>query len=367
MKRHYQIISLTVTLMQQDAVDNLIRIASNELSAAMVDNRLCLMVAGVFNACNTDFLTKIEAHVKLGTDSIVVVDIPNASQIQNISLANIVYSHNDAVRKMIQSLGTNFVNTTAAEKIADDLKNGKNLILAIMQQLIESMHSAVNIILLSMHREPGLNSDKAISAGPSLYMKELHDFLLRTWNLHILPFADKQSVDNCGKELAGRCIELFVRNVAIVRPISAAGRTRLKADCHHLENAIKPMINDPSTLGKPYRLLHALSTVLVLSPEELADQPIETGSPISPYIIMYMLFGYADNDFQSPHTSAGWSNEKLLQWLDGHTSDKERLELVYGALQKYRTIVRQKSIAQYDPVYPIISNFLEKFYKTIKV
>lgn len=39
----------------------------------MVDNRLCLMVAGVFNACNTDFLTKIEAHVKLGTDSVVVV------------------------------------------------------------------------------------------------------------------------------------------------------------------------------------------------------------------------------------------------------------------------------------------------------
>lgn len=115
------------------------------------------------------------------------------------------------------------------------------------------MHSAVNIILLSMHREPGLNSEKKISAGPSLYMKELHDFLLRTWNLHISPFADKQSVDNCGKELAGRCIELFVRNVAIVRPISLAGRNRLKNDCFHLETAIKPMINDPSTLGKPYR------------------------------------------------------------------------------------------------------------------
>lgn len=115
------------------------------------------------------------------------------------------------------------------------------------------MQSAVNIILLSMHREPGLNSDKPISVGPSLYMKELHDFLLRTWNLHISPFADKQSVENCGKELAGRCIELFARNAAIVRPISSAGRNRLKTDCFHLEGAIKPLINDPSTLGKPYR------------------------------------------------------------------------------------------------------------------
>lgn len=122
-----------------------------------------------------------------------------------------------------------------------------------MHTILESMHSAVNIILLSIHREPGLNSDKPISTGPSLYMKELHDFLLRTWNLHISPFADKQSVENCGKELAGRCIELFVRNVAIVRPISLSGRNRLKTDCYHLEVAIKPMINDPSTLGKPYR------------------------------------------------------------------------------------------------------------------
>ncbi len=71
-------------------------------------------------------------------------DIPNASQIQNTSLANIVYFHNDAVRKMIQSLGTNFVNTSSAEKITDDLKKGKNLILAIMQQLIGKFNSILN-------------------------------------------------------------------------------------------------------------------------------------------------------------------------------------------------------------------------------
>lgn len=58
------------------------------------------------------------------------------------------------------------------------------------------MHTAVNIILLSVHREPGLNNDKPLNSGPSLYMKELHDFLFRTWNLHIIPFTDKQSIEN---------------------------------------------------------------------------------------------------------------------------------------------------------------------------
>lgn len=58
------------------------------------------------------------------------------------------------------------------------------------------MSTAINTILLSMHREPGMNSDRPLSAGPSMYMKELQDFLLRTWNLHIMPFNDKQSIEN---------------------------------------------------------------------------------------------------------------------------------------------------------------------------
>lgn len=58
---------------QKEAVDGLVRAASTELSAALVDNRLCLLVAAAFNACNKDFWTKIEGHIKLGTDSEQVV------------------------------------------------------------------------------------------------------------------------------------------------------------------------------------------------------------------------------------------------------------------------------------------------------
>lgn len=57
----------------QETVDNMIRTATIELSAAMVDNRLSLLVADVFNACNNDFWMKIESQVKLGTDAQQVV------------------------------------------------------------------------------------------------------------------------------------------------------------------------------------------------------------------------------------------------------------------------------------------------------
>lgn len=53
----------------QETVDAMIRSASAELNAAIVDDSLLLLVAGAINACNKDFWNKVEAHIKLGADS----------------------------------------------------------------------------------------------------------------------------------------------------------------------------------------------------------------------------------------------------------------------------------------------------------
>lgn len=36
-----------------------------------------------------------------------------------------------------------------------------------------------------------------------------------------------------------------------------------------------------------------------------------------------------------------------------------RLDLIAGALQRYENIIRQKNSTNYDPVYPIMSKYLE--------
>lgn len=261
---------------------------------------------------------------------------------------------------MVNDLGPNFASSDAAKKIVDGLNVGRTLILTILQQLIESMNSAVNIILLSIHREPGLNTQNIATSGPSLYMKELIDFLARIWNAHIAPFSDKSSVDQCGRELAKNCIELFITNLSIARPLSSAGRKRLKSDCMHLEKALKPVIPDLSILGKQFRLLRSISYMITQTPENLIQNTVEEGI-VPPHIILFLLFGHAkQSELASPHTAADWSNEKLIQWLDGHTNEKERLDLIYGALQKYRLVVQKKNIATYDTVYPIILSYFEK-------
>lgn len=37
-----------------------------------------------------------------------------------------------------------------------------------------------------------------------------------------------------------------------------------------------------------------------------------------------------------------------------------RLEMISGAVQKYKNIIRQKNLSQYDEVYPIMLDYLEK-------
>ncbi|XP_055538166.1 conserved oligomeric Golgi complex subunit 5 [Wyeomyia smithii] len=343
----------------QEVIDALVRAASSELNAAIVDERLTNLVTGVICVSIKDLWNRIERNVKLGGDTQQVLDNPNAAQSQNITLANVVHYHHQAINRLIQNLGAKFSGSESAGKLKQSLNEGRTITLAIIQQLITSIHSAVNIILLSMHREPGLNTTTISTAGASFYMKELHDFLLRSWNCHIVPFADKSIVEECGQSLAVRCIELFVQNVAILRPISSVGRQRLRSDSHHLEVALKPIVPDLTVLGKSLRLLRAISSLLVVSAEELVQQTSERGGSVPSYIVLFMLFGYAGADLASPHVTAGWSNERLIQWLESHTSDAERLELITGALQRYRAIVRQKNITQYDVVYPLMTSYLE--------
>lgn len=183
-----------VDLPTPETVDALIRAASAELSAASVDENLLLMVAGVFNAVNRDLWNKIEAHIKLGADSKQVFDVPNTAQLQNRELANTIHYHQLCVEQLVKE-GKFEQSSPAGKLILDKLNEGKLLVLAILQQLIDAFNAAVNIILLSVHREPGLASGQIATSAPSLYMKELIDFLQRNWTAHIIPFSDKLSVE----------------------------------------------------------------------------------------------------------------------------------------------------------------------------
>lgn len=351
-----------VDLPNNETVDNFIRVASSELSAALVDTRLSNAIAAVFISCSKDFCTKIESQIKLGPDSVQVVDLPNTQQIQNTLLANILYYFKDSTKRMLQDLGQQFAKSqsTAQQDIAKSLEQADLLISTILQQIMDSIVSTINIIILSIHREPGLNSEKISTAGPSMYMKELQEFINRSWSNHILPYDDKDITRKCGQEVAKRCIEFFIHNLSILRPLSQAGRQRLKNDCLHMENTLKPLCANLYELGNSARLLRAMSFLIVQQPAELIKQSVGSDSLVPSYIILLLLFAHAGPELQSPHTTVNWSNERLIEWLEGHTNEREKLELISGALQRYRDGVRRRKSEQYDEVYPLMMEYFEK-------
>lgn len=340
----------------EDVVDVMIKNATSELTVSLIDDDLLNSVISVLCACNQDFWSKVKANTKHGPDAEQVLSIPNAAQVQNINNANLIYHHQVGFEQLLMNIDLQKKNKSAFERVKKNVDDGRNITLSILQVLTHQMMSTISIILLSMHREPSMNTDNINVSASSLYMRELQDFLGRSWTTHMSPFNDKPAVNQCAKDLSVKIIELFVQNLSILRPISTKGRQRIKSDCAQLENAIQGIVSDMSMLGNSYRILRSIASLIVETPENLVAAE---NTLIPSYVMLFMLFGYAADDLMSPHKAAGWSDEKLIQWLSEH-KDRERLELITGALQKYRTIIRKKNLSQYDPVYPLISSKLEK-------
>lgn len=349
-------LKITSENINEEVVDQMIKNATVELTVSMIDDDLLNSVINVLCACNHDFWSKIKSDMKHGADVEQVLSIPNSAQVHNISNANLIYHHQIGIEQMLVNVDLQKKNKSAYERIRKNICDGRNITLSVLQQLTQHMMSTISIILLSMHREPSINTDNINVSAPSLYMRELQDFLNRSWTTHMSPFNDKSSVNQCAKDLSVKIIELFVQNLSILRPISVKGRLRIKSDCAQLENLIQTIITDMGLLGNSYRTLRSIAVLFVESPEKLVAAE---SNLIPSYIILFMLFGHAADDLMSPHKAAGWSDEKLIQWLSEH-KERERLELIAGALQKYRTIIRKKNLSQYDPVYPLISSMLEK-------
>ena len=58
---------------------------------------------------------------------------------------------------------------------------------------------------------------------------------------------------------------------------------------------------------------------------------------------------------------------RYSNWLDHHKNEKERLQLVKGALEAYVASVKAKNLTQFAPVYPVMLNLLERGFEFIGV
>ncbi|KAF5273590.1 hypothetical protein FQR65_LT04588 [Abscondita terminalis] len=345
-----------------DQIDTLIRNVTNELSVALIEECLSEKIAKNVSKCIRMFAVKTEQLVATGPDAAqVIAGMPNNAQQLNLQLANAMHYLRVQIERMLLNMKESLAVKTI-EIINESVRGLDNLTAAIIMPLIDSINSTIETIIITIHLEQDWTklqvpvSKGTVSCSP--YMRELTQFVLRVNNTYLSGFENKEVLALKCSDVVVRCIDLLVRHTSLVRPLSQGGRLRLQSDYVHVENALKVLFPFLSDLGRPYRLLKSMATLIVLPPHEIIQKQI-SGSSVPHSTVLLMLFSFAGSDLASPHQNAAWSLTKLSSWLDEHPAESDRLDLIAGALQRYENVVRIKNLSSYDPVYPLIKDFFE--------
>ncbi|KAF5281574.1 hypothetical protein FQA39_LY05109 [Lamprigera yunnana] len=345
-----------------DQIDTLIRNITGEVSVALVEACLSEKMARNVSTCIRMFAVKTEQQLATGTEAAqVIAGTPNGSQQHNLQLANAMYYLRVQIERMLLNMKES-LSVKTLDIINESIKGLDNLTSAIIHPLIQSINSTIETIIITIH----LEQDWAKLQFPanrnnvlcSPYMRELTQFILRVNGTYLNGFENKEMLALKCSEVVVRCIDLLIRHTSLVRPLSQGGRFRLQADYGHLENALKVMYPYLSDLGRPYRLLKSMATLMVLLPEEIIQKQL-SGSSVPHSTVLLMLFSFAGSDLASPHQNAAWSLSKLSSWLDEHPIESDRLDLIAGALQRYENVIRIKNLSTYDSIYPLIKDFFE--------
>ncbi|XP_034945044.1 conserved oligomeric Golgi complex subunit 5 [Chelonus insularis] len=345
----------------QDEIDSLIRTITSELSVSLVDETLSTVVSRNVGKSIRLFCLKCEQSLVTSGEASQVIDTPTSGQLTNINLANLLYYLATQISRVVTNLAGSLPQE-GANVIGNTLEDINKLTKNILAPLMASIIDAIESIILTMHDDPEFkepSSPLGREIGCSLYIRELQGFILRSVTTFLSPYKNQAVVAECCNAVASRCIELFVRHACLIRPLSEFGRAKLIVDFNQMEIAVSPLCRGVQ-LGlveqQQYRTMRALKSLLALGPEKMVEKVVEMkgeGS-VPPSLVLLHLFSGAPPELQSPHQSAGWSINRLSQWMDNHPSEKDRLALSSGPLQRYESIIRQRNLPSFHPLFPLM-------------
>lgn len=348
-----------------DQIDNAVRVIAEALSISLGDKQLSISLANSVAKSIKQMNVEAEQRLSMDSDVTQIIESPTSSQQKNADLCNSLYYFSSQIKRVLVNMNS-MLPQESIQIVQNSLKDISSM--PVLNLFAESIKNSLFIILLTMHEEPDLiraddPSGKTLSCSP--YMKELQQFVSRCKDIYLSMFREKSALNECCANIARVCIERFILHICNVRPLSKFGRAKLQIDCKHIEVALSPLLCDMSELGDQYRQLKAVYLLLEKSPQSIAKSQSE-GACLPYSLVMMFLFSHAGHQLLAPHTCAGWNVQKLMHWLDSHKNEKDRLDFVAGALQRYQNHVRQNQIATYDEVYPVLLQLLEDGRKSLK-
>ncbi|XP_063217886.1 conserved oligomeric Golgi complex subunit 5 [Bacillus rossius redtenbacheri] len=356
------------TVPTHEEVDSLVRDMSSQLSASLVDASLIHTVAQNISKIVRMFCSKCEVMIVTDEEATQVIDVSTPGQMMNVSIANLLYYLKGQVLRMFSNMKSSIPEETFS-MVLESVSRVDAMTENILGPLLASIGDSIEAIILTMHNEDysmsltpettATQSSKKPEAPCSLYMKELQGFISRAVNNYLVKFDNREIVSKCCLPVASRCVELFLQHVCLIRPLGDGGRMKLASDFAQIELAVAPLCGQLSAMGQSYRLLRSFRPLLFQTVEDISLCPA-LGEVVPYSLVLLSLFARGPPELPSPHQSANWSVSHFSQWLDAHCSERERLELMSGALQRYQQTVRQKGDTSFHPVYPIMISLLER-------
>ncbi|XP_064633908.1 conserved oligomeric Golgi complex subunit 5-like [Lineus longissimus] len=344
-----------------EEVEGIAKTISSELNVASVDTHLSITVAK--NVAKTVQLYAVKCEQLLSTDGegSQVIGPPTPGQTRNAAVVNTLYQFHQVVTKVITGL-THFP-PSAIDAIKRALESVVVLMGNAINPLLSSIADALEAIILTMHSEDfssqAIPEGGQVEAPCSLYMKELQQFIARVQQTYLAQFQCGDFIMDSIHPIACSCIELFVNHASLVRPLGDGGKMRLAADFAQMELGISPLCRRVSDLGKHYRLLRAFRPLIFQTSEHISESPA-LGDVIPYSCVIHFLFTRAPPELKSPHQAANWSISRYSQWLEDHSSEKDRLTLIKGTLESYVQLIRVREGKEFAPIYPIMVDLLQR-------
>ncbi|CAK8697833.1 unnamed protein product [Clavelina lepadiformis] len=342
-----------------EELEAIVRTISSEISIASVDEGLAITVARNIVKTIQLFAVKSEQLVPTQGDASQVIGPPTSAQIRNVAVVNSLYSLQTNVLKLLKE--QQLYPLVAVEMIRAACDELSLLMAAAVQPLVSSVADSIEAIIFTMHNEDfSQESDsRRENTFCSLYVKELRDFLSRVINDHFSRFLCQDFIMESLLPLGHRAIELFVRHASLVRPLGEGGKAKLAADFAQMESALSPLCRRVTDMGQSYRLLRAFRPLLFLADDAISESSF-IGDIIPVSLILDFLFSRAPSDIRTPYETMDWSITKYSRWLDEHRSEKERLNMLRGAVENYVSSVRSRQGTKFASVYPLMVSLLQR-------
>lgn len=343
----------------KEEVDALIKTITSELNVSAVDTSLSETVAQNVAESLQLFCVKCRQLIVTSGEASQVIGPPTPAQSLNGAVVNqLLYVRSQVERTASATLA--HLPQPVTTMLLQALPSIDSVMSSAVQPLFDSITDAIEAIILTVHSENFSGNDtKGTDSQCSLYMKELQGFITRAADDYLSIYHPSSIIKEKIHTLACRCLDLFVRHASLLRPIGEGGKLRLAADFAQMEMAISPLCSRPSELGRPYRIVRSFRPLLFQTIQHVIASP-SIGDVIPYSTVLHFLFARAPPELRSPHQTAGWSVSRYSNWLDEHQDERERLQLVRGALEAYVASVRSRHLTQFASVYPPMLKLLEK-------